>query len=234
MYHIKQYPKSKDYGHDFEAVRQFLLKHNESLSYIHFHWSRWEWMFARASFELEDLAHITMIYQNDTLVALLSIEDEPGALFLVYDDVYVLKKFIVDYLKKTNNTSDLFIINDLDMIDLLTKEGYEKKDWFDPVTRFERTEFDIIKHDDYAYVSLEEDYRLDQIHCVLWHGFDHMEPIMINEETLNDRRRMTSSPQFKKGYTFVAKHQDQYVAYAGIWYQKDTKTALIEPVATVP
>ena len=234
MYNVNQYPKSDTYGKEFETVRQFLLKHNESLKYIHFHWSRWEWMFARASFDVNDLDQILMIYEKDQLVALLSIEDETGPLFLVYDDVLSLKEYIISYLNKTNNHADLIIPNDQEMIDLLLNNDYQAMDWFDPVTRFSLDHFDIYEDPDYQFVSLEKDYRLDQIHQALWHGFDHKEPIIFSEETLSDRKRITSSPQFKKSYTFVAIHNDRYVAYAGIWYQIGTKTALIEPVATVP
>jgi GNAT superfamily N-acetyltransferase len=234
MYYTKFYPKTKAYGKTFEDVRQFLLKHNEMLKNIHFHWSRWEWMFARDSFKTEDLSLITLFMKDNQIKGLLSIEDEPGVYFLVYDDNQELKDFIINYMVENNIQDDIIIPNDEDMKQRLLSLNYEQTDWIDPVTRLNDGPIELPETPGYDIVSLEEDYRLDQIHHALWRGFDHGDDVDYSKQNLEDRRHMTSSPNFKKYYTYVAVHNNQYVSYAGIWYEKGTKTALIEPVATVP
>jgi GNAT superfamily N-acetyltransferase len=234
MYKIKQYPKDQSYHHTFFEVLSFLNIQNEKGKYTFFHWSRFEWMFARASFKQEELSQITLFYKNEALVGMLIFEDEPGVFFVVYEDDSQLKKAIVDYLFEKQINDDLIIPNDLEMIKLLEKKQYMQTDWIDPVTRFSIDKLDIPETPNYKIISLAEDYRLDQIHYALWRGFNHGDHVVYSEENLQNRKQITSSPNFRKQYTYVAIHENQFVSYAGIWYMKGTHSALIEPVATVP
>jgi len=47
MYQVVHYPKDKSYKEHFLKMVEFLKRHNEDHRFIHFHCSRWEWMFAR-------------------------------------------------------------------------------------------------------------------------------------------------------------------------------------------
>jgi predicted N-acetyltransferase YhbS len=234
MYQIKHYPKTKDYGKDFHQLIQFLNRHNEQHQFIFFHWSRFEWMFARDNFRVEDLPNITLFTKDDEIHGALIFEDEPGVFFAIYAQDITLKKEIVSFLTTNQRQDDIIISQDQEMIDLLKEASYVQTDWIDPVTRFSLSDFEIPQTEDYRIVSLQEDYRLDQIHHALWRGFDHGDDVDYSVQHLEERRHMTSSPNFKKQYTFVAIKDNTYVAYAGIWYMPKTKTALVEPVATVP
>ena len=235
MYQVVHYPKDKSYNEYFYEMIDFLNKHYENHRFLHFHWSRWEWMFARGSFHEEDLKAISLFIKDEEIKGALIFEDDPNdAYFAVYDDDKQLKVEMIKYFKIHYPNKDIIIPEDDEMILLLNEIDHKKTDWIDPVTRFSLTSFDIPNTPEYEIISLAEDYRLDQIHHALYLGFNHGDDITYSKKDLEERQQQTSSPHFSKHYTFVAVSHDKYVSYVGIWYMKGTKTALIEPVATVP
>lgn len=232
---VKHYPSDKSYHPVFMDVVSFLSKMNEKHQFLHFHWSRFEWMFARDTLNCEELSQITLfVDEYDQIQGLLTFEDEPNLWFAIYEDDVELKKNIISYYLENHDQSDLIIPRDHVMDELLSVANYQKTDWIDSIMKFTLTSFDFPEMNDYQIKSLEEDYRLDQIHHALWKGFNHGDDIDYSADNLEARRHMTSSPHFKKKYTYVAIKNGVYVSYAGIWYLENTKTALIEPVATVP
>lgn len=233
MIEITHYPKDSSYGDWFHRVIRFLNEQNERLEYIHFHWSRFEWMFARHSFKEENLTLITLFERNHRIVGALIFEDEPGVYFAIHEDDSGVKRQMIDYLIEKDIKDDLIIGRDDEMIKLVS-EHYQKIDWIDPVTRFEPTDFATPSVEGYAVKSLYEEANLKEIHYALWRGFDHGDDISYDEKELSDRKRLISSPNFDRRYGFVAVKDGHYVAYASIWYMKKTSTALIEPVATTP
>lgn len=95
-YEVKKYPEDKGYHDLFHQVVQFLNKQNEKHEFLHYHWSRWEWMFARDAFKESDLSQI-VIFTDDhqEIKGLLSFEDEPNLWFLIYENDLDLKKQMV-------------------------------------------------------------------------------------------------------------------------------------------
>lgn len=235
MYQIMHYPKDKSYGEYFYKMVDFLNRHNENHKYIHFHWSRWEWMFARDSFKESDLENISLFIKEGDIKGALIFEDDPNDVyFAVYDDDKQLKKEMVEYFKIRYPNKDIIIPDDEEMVNLLSDINYEKTDWIDPVTRFSLNDFEIPETPGYKIVSLEEDYRLDQIHHALYRGFNHGDDITYTKKDLLGRKHETSSPHFRKAYTYAAVYENKFVSYAGVWYMPNTKTVLVEPVATTP
>jgi N-acetylglutamate synthase-like GNAT family acetyltransferase len=234
MYDIMHYPKDKSYTTWFHKVLEFLNKQNEDQKFLFFHWSRWEWMFARGSFEKDDLSNNVLFLLDGIIKAMIIFEDDPNVYFAIYEDNKQLKTQLAEYFNQHYPNKDLVIPQDQEMIELLQTYGYEKTDWIDPVTKFDLDQLKMPETLGYNIVSLEKDYRLDQIHYALYRGFNHGDDITYSKEKLLERKHETSSPHFKKKYTYVAIYDNQYVAYAGAWYKPNTKTALIEPVATVP
>lgn len=234
LYTIHRYPKDKSYHHTFFEVISFIQQQNEKLQFLSFHWSRFEWMIARDNMDLETLEDIIIFRdQASRIVGMLIVEDRPGEWFMIYHQDKQLKvmmvHYIVDILK-----GDIICPIDEDITNICISLGYQQDDWKDPISIFDHSYLNLSIPENYHITSLEEDYRLDQIHHVLWLGFNHGDDIVYDENNLEDRRHMTSSPHFNKRYTFVAQHDTTYVSYAGIWYIKGDKTALIEPVATIP
>ena len=234
-YTVEHYPKNHAYHETFFEVISFLKRKNDEFRFLTFHWSRFEWMFARDCMKDEDLDQI-IIFRDDEqkICGLLSFEDNPGTWFAVYDQYPELKLKMLDYFDQQLK-GELIIPDDLLMDEWLQQKGYAKhEDWRDPISWFSLDDFDLPLCEGYTFKSLEEDYRLDQVHHALWLGFNHGPDITYTAQEIEDRRSMTSSPHFKKRYTYVAHHEGHYVCYAGIWFIEGSKTALIEPVATVP
>jgi hypothetical protein len=234
MYQVTNYPQKKGYTKEFFEVLNFLKALNDKYQYITFHWSRWEWMFARDGFDEMDLSTIAIFRQDNEIKGLILIEDEPNLLFLIYEFEDYIREEILNYIIRNDLRQDLVVPEDELMINLLKDNRYYQTEWKEPVTKFSKGDFKVPEIEGYSIVSLERDYRLDQIHHALWRGFNHGDDIDYSKENLEGRRHMTSSPNFKKKYTYVAIKDGKYQSYAGIWYLNNTKTALIEPVATVP
>lgn len=233
MYRIIKY-KQKSYDVLFNLVVDYLNKKNDDMQFLHFHWSRWEWMFARDNLNEEELSQIVLIMDEEQLVGLITYEDEPGLWFFVYDDRLSLKQFMLTYFIEQHPNDDIMIPEDSEMIRLINEVGFKETDYIDPITKFNQKNLDVDLCEGYELVSLEEDYRPDQIHHVLYRGFNHGDNVDYSEENIQSRVHMTSSPNFKRSFTYVAKFQNIYVSYAGVWFKKNSLTALVEPVATVP
>lgn len=235
MYKIIDFKQEKNYNEDFYTVLNFIKELNEDYKYLYFHWSRWEWMFARDNLKESELSQIKLFYNDDNnLDGVVLYEDEPNTFFIIYKFKENIREEIVNFILKNKLSQNIILPRDGQMLKLLENEDYYNHGKYDPVSIFKLEEFEIPETPGYEIISLEEDYRLDQIHHVLWRGFNHGDEVDYSEENLLSRQHMTSSPNFKKNYTFVAIKDDKYQAYSGIWYMKNSNTALIEPVATVP
>ena len=235
MYDIYHYPKDKGYTKDFFRIVDFLNKFNEKYEYTFMHWSRFEWMFARSSFEASELENILLFQKDGDIKGILLFEDDPKDMyFAIYEDLEDLKKQMVEVFVKNHPDKDLIIPEDQQMAEILKSHGFEKTDWIDPVTKFSRIDFEIPNTNGYEIIPLSEDYRLDQIHYALHRGFNHGDNVDYSDKILEERRHMTSSPHYNKDYTYVARYHGRFVSFVNLWYKKGTKSALVEPVATVP
>lgn len=233
MYTITDYPKEKAYHEMYHELLNFLLDLNEKNQFLYMHWSRFEWMFARDSFEEDDLSSIKIFRKGNDISGLILFEDDINHIFLIYKDDILLKQDMVNTLVKISGLKNVCISNDREMIHLLEQNGLKKASYTEPIAVFTLDNFEIPAMDGYTIISLQDDYNLDEIHHVLWKGFNHGD-VTYSEENREMRRHMTSSPAFNRAYAFVAVKDHKYVSFANIWYKKDTKKALIEPVATVP
>ena len=233
-YTIHHYPCDKTYHDIFFEVVHFIKEKNEKHEYLAFHWSRFEWMFARDTIDPKTLNDIIIFRNKDLKIAgMLIFEDKPELWFMIYDADDVLKAMMVEYAIH-HLKGDIMCPPDPKVIAMYQRYGYTLTEEKDPIAIFNHAYFALNKPEGYEIKSLEEDYRLDQIHHVLWKGFNHGDDVDYSKKNLEDRKHMTSSPHFKKRYTYVAIFENVYVSYAALWYIKGDKTALIEPVATIP
>ncbi len=234
QYSMKDYPAQKGYIPEFYEIIDFLKKKNEEGSFLPFHWSRFEWMFARDGFDADNLPFIKRIYQDHMLVGLCLFEDRPTHYFLIYDDQSTLKVYIKDYLQSIDYQGDLILPQDDEMIYLLKQIGYKATDDIDPLSKFTLQDIELVKPEGYDIVTLASDPTMKEVQYALWRGFNHGDDVPYNEEDLISRDHMFSSPHFNRHYAYVAKTEEHFVCFVGIWYMPGTKTASLEPVATVP
>ena len=147
MFDIYHYPKEKGYTKDFYRVVDFLNEFNDKYEYMFMHWSRFEWMFGRDSFEVEDLGNITLFQKDGKIKGVLIFEDDPNDMyFAVYEDNDDLRKEMIEYFAKHHPKNDMIIPEDETMKKLWVSYGFEKTDWIDPVTKFSRIDFELLIH----------------------------------------------------------------------------------------
>jgi GNAT superfamily N-acetyltransferase len=231
---MKDYPELKGYTDTFFEIIQFLRKQNEKGRFLSFHWSRFEWMFARDGFDANDLPFTKLIYQNDSLVGAFIFEDKPDHYFLVYEDDLDLKRYMVNYLRQTNFLMDLMVPQDDEMTYLLKIAGFESTSDIDQLSRFTLSDFELPKPEGYSIQNLASNPDMKEVQYALWRGFNHGDDVPYDHDSIQGRDHMFSSPHFKREYAYVAATQEHFVCFVGIWYMKGDKTAAIEPVATVP
>jgi predicted N-acetyltransferase YhbS len=81
--------------------------------------------------------------------------------------------------------------------------------------------------------SLADENNLRKIHRVLWRGFNH--PGEPPDEGIEGRKKMQSTPNFRKDLTIVIESPAGYfVSFCGMWYESTNRIAYVEPVATDP
>lgn len=234
MFIMKDYPATKGYTDSFYEVFEFLRKLNEKGRFLSFHWSRFEWMFARDGFDGNDLPHNKLIYQNNALVGAFIFEDRPDHYFMIYDDNIELKRYMVNYLLETNYLLNVMVPQDDEMIYFLKEAGFESSTDIDQLSRFTLPSFELPKPKGYHIQSLASNPNIKEVQYALWRGFNHGDDVPYDETSIKERDYMFSSPHFNRNYAYVAATEEHFVCFVGIWYFKGDKTALLEPVATVP
>lgn len=233
-YVMKDYPAIKGYTDTFFEIIQFLRKQNEEGKFLSFHWSRFEWMFARDSFDAKDLPFMKLVYLNDELVGTLIFEDQPNHYFLIYEDDLDLKRYLVNYLINTNFSFDLMVPQDDEIIFLLKEAGFESTTDIDQLSRFTLSDFEQPQPEGYSIQSLASNPDMKEVQYALWRGFNHGDDVPYDRDSIQGRDHMFSSPHFNREYVYVAATQEHFVCFVGIWYMNGDKSALLEPVATVP
>ncbi len=230
---IKHYPADRSYSALFEEVRQFILRLNENHTYDIYHWSRWEWYFARHSFRTEDLQKMLLFYEDQKLQGVLMLEDEPN----IYYYLATSKAVKAQIVRELNHMPDATLMieeSDLDMRALIALSNWEETDYIEHMAKLTKDHIPYQLPEGYELLCIRDDYDVKKHHACLWKGFDHGGDIPMSDEHLMYRERQVSSPHFKKRYAYAATYQDEYVAWTSIWYQEGTDIAMIEPVCTVP
>ncbi len=230
---IISYPKDSSYHLLFEEVRTFIRNQNESTFDAIYHWSRWEWYIARKSF-IDNVLSKNRIFYNDhdEIIGVCLLEDEPN-IYYYQASTSEAKKEIIKYVINMN-ASLMIGKHDKEMIELAKNHQFIETNYIEHMSCLTKETIDTHFNNDYQILSFEEDYNVRKHHQCLWDGFNHEGIASFDEKSLSLRQRQVESPHFKKKYAYIATYHDQYAAFASIWYEKNTKIALIEPVATSP
>lgn len=227
---------------DYRKVRRFLIKRG----YCEFTYGRWDWMITHPNLEENNLSRIGLWEEEGELVGLVTFDTEVGETFLITLPGYeCLKREMVSYAEKefaeSNNFGIMVSDDDEDAIDLLASLGYvatpEKE--MDAIFYPEKTSTEYTLKDGFKITDLEQTYDLRQYERVLWKGFDHE----INGEGFYDgsgRTGIEGEGCIKRENVNLAlkiaamSPEGNFVAFCGMWYDRNAEYAIIEPVATDP
>lgn len=240
---ITQRPYQKG---DCQRIGQFLTRHYQPENRDG-NWLRpsWDYMHSHPNLDESVLDRIGVWEDNGEIVGVAHYESVFGeAFFECHPDYQDLKsemlEYAEEYLSETGNGEKKLRIytNDFDtpFESLVNEAGYQRVEGpLRPLSQM-TIPSDIPEPelpDGFRLLSLADENDLTKIDRVLWRGFNHPgEPPAGGEE---DRRKMQSSPNFRKDLTIVVADSEGFFrAFCGFWYVLEHNYGVIEPLATDP
>jgi predicted N-acetyltransferase YhbS len=206
----------------------------------------WEYAFTHPLFDEESVSRIGIWEENETIVGVVLYQSHLGeASFQIHPDYLHLKPEMMAYAERhlTAITEEgkrylKVYVNEFDAESegLVRKSGYERQ------VRSDGSMLQFVIPEPFPPIHVPEGFRLKsvaeendlaKIDRVLWRGFNH--PGEPPEDSIEDRRKMQSGPNFRKDLTIVVEApNDAFVAFAGLWFDPVNQFGYVEPVATDP
>jgi GNAT superfamily N-acetyltransferase len=176
-------------------------------------------------------------------VALVTYEAKPGSAYFCVDKQYShLKDEMLLYAKDNlyddeGNLKVLINNTDREFQKIAARYGFRPTQDTETNSVYD-IDVDSIEYSipsGYTVVSLIEEHDLTKFHRVLWRGFNHEGEPPATAEHLEGRRKSISGPHLDPALnSVVVSPEGEYASYCGMWYDKNTEYALVEPVATDP
>jgi GNAT superfamily N-acetyltransferase len=239
---FRNYKNDTRFGGDYYEICNFLKRINQStVTTPNFLWARWVWMISRPV-DNENLKNKIGIWEDDgKIVALATYELTFGEVFVCVDSDYdFLKEEIINYAKQNLSKSGSLkvAISDYDRSfqRLALKNGFRPTQEKQNVSAIEIS--DELKYelpDGFRVISMAEDWDFLQYNRVMWRGFDHEGEAQQDEDEIQWRKTMLSSPHIKPELTIaIVAPNGNYVSHCGLWYSPGENYSYVEPVATDP
>ena len=243
---FRQYKNITLYGDDYNNVRDFLIE----LDSHNYHFGRWDWMVMNSNAEWCDhnsLVKIGIWESNNKIVAIATYDSSLGSAFLLTLNGYEkLKKEMLIYAKenlaKDENFRVLILDGDLETQEIASKRGFfptQDREW-DAIFPIELENIHYSLPDDFKITCMKSNFDLFKYGQALWKGFNHE----VNAEGPFYFYWKKHSENYKEAWKApnidmslkisVMAPNDDFVSHCGMWYDKKTKSALVEPVATEP
>ncbi len=223
---------------DFEKIGCFLIETyqpgNASGNWLQ---PRWEYMHYHPLLDEPTLNRIGVWEDEGNVIGVAHHEHQVGEVYLqIHPDCTYLKadmlRYAESYLYATLDGGRRYIrvfVNDFDaeLESIARLRGYEKRnDIVEAESQFTITyPFPAISlPDGFRFKSFQEDNDLSKINRVLHRGFNHPgEPL---EEDIEGRRKMQSTPNYRKDLNIVVEAPDgSFASYCGMWYEERNRIA---------
>lgn len=255
-----QGPRTIRAGEDFERIYRFLDDHYRH-TYDNGAWlpEIWEYAYTHPGFDAAEVDRMAVWEDAGRIVAVALYEMNPGEAFLFTADAHrylfpELLEYAEDRLSRCTEISysdtdgpcagdaaartlDAFISDRRpDFAAAARDRGFLRAaDGHRPIAVFTipdpYPEFSL--PDGFSLTTMADDDRVEELHRVLWRGFDHSgEP---SAKELPSRRGMQSGPHYRKDLAVVVVSPDgHFVSFCGMWYNERHRYGYVEPVATDP
>ncbi|MCR3955679.1 MAG: GNAT family N-acetyltransferase [Gudongella sp.] len=227
---------------DYHKVREFLLK----LGSTNFTYARWDWMITHDYLDREAVGRIGIWEEGDQVVGVATFDLRPGTAFCMTHPEYDhLKKEMMLYSEDHLSEGDSFGVvipdSDMDYQELAAELGFfasESKE-SDAVFHIGKAPTEFNLPEGYKLTTMEETYDLYQYYRVLWKGFNHElngeGELKFSEENEKAGNLQMKRPNVDLNLKIAIVAPDgNFVSYCGMWYDKRSDFAVIEPVATDP
>lgn len=190
----------------------------------------------------EELKHKIGIWEDDgKIVALATYELTFGEIFVCVDfDYDFLKKDILNYAKQNLSKDGALkvIIPDYDRSfqDLALKNGFRATQNKQRVSVIDiNDKIDYKLPDDFHIITMADGWDFLQYNRVMWRGFNHEGEPSQDEDDIQWRKTMLSSPHIKPELIIaIVDPNGNYVAHCGLWCNAGDNYSYVEPVATDP
>lgn len=242
MIDTRQYPSQAGITPEYAAVRRFLIR----LGYSEYIYARWDWMITHSYLEHEGLSKIRLWEEEGEVIAVATFDTRLGIAYCLYLPTHeALKAEMLSYAEKNLNSGDQFcvVIRDDDVaFQTIAKElGFEPTEGkeHDAIIQLDEADLSIELPEGFSITSMAERYDPLEYKRVLWRGFDHE----LNGEgpyIFTDAERADADFEMIRDNVDLSlklaavNPEGHFVAYCGMWYDQETNTALIEPLATDP
>jgi GNAT superfamily N-acetyltransferase len=239
---FRNYENDSRFGSDYHKVCDFLNRINQGKVITpNFLWARWVWMISRPVDNENQKNGIGIWEDEGKIVALATYELDFGEVFVCVDQDYsFLRQEILSYTKQSLSSEGRLkiIIGDTDQEyqRLAIKNGFRPIQSKQNVSALDISD-EISYHlpDGFQVISMSDNWDFYQYNRVMWRGFDHEGEPTQNEEDIEWRKAMLSSPHIVPELIIsIVAPNGHYVSHCGLWYKPGDIYAYVEPVATDP
>jgi len=239
---FRNYTKQAGITEDYHKVRDFFIR----LGYAESTYTRWDWMTTHGYLDRSAVGKTGLWEDEGKIVGVATFDCQLGKAFcLALPEYAFLKREILLYAKDNLSKDGKFgvVIADTDLkfqdiaVDLGFKATEEKEN--DAIFYLDKTSTKYNLPDEFHITTMKETFDLYQYLRVLWKGFNHELngegefQFTKEKEILSNAEMLRPNVDLNLKVAAVAP-DGNFVAYCGMWYDKQAGYAVIEPVATDP
>lgn len=229
---------------DYQRLHDFLVE----IKSTEYTYARFDWMMTNWDY-LEDqyLERIGIWEEEGKIVGAVLFDHSLDVLFLMvlpgYEYLYQeMYRYANEHMVKEDNPKFLIYVkdNNTKLQKLLKENGMIATEEKDMVAVFDLSD-EIPKRNlkkGFRITSLEEHRNYEQYMKCLFKGFGHEESgeiFSFTQESLENCRKAYERSNVDLSLKIsVEDEAGNYVAHVGMWYDKNSEIALVEPVCTIP
>ena len=239
---FRNYTPEPLFGVDYHLVRDFLLR----LNHHNYPFGRWDWMVTHGYLDKSGLPKIGLWLEDGRVVALATFDCGLGEAWLLADGAHGgLLEEMLPYAREAFARDGRFRLSVPDGDDAL--QGVAARNGFFPTQEKEcDAVFPVVPGSTgytlpagFSITSMADTFDLRKYGEVLWKGFNHEAngegPFVWQEE---DRLKwelgfLRPNVDLSLKIAVVAPN-GAFAAYCGMWWDRASADALVEPVATDP
>lgn len=225
-------------GEDYSLLHDFLLTaHNENYTYARFDWM----MTNREYLDSSNLDKIALWKKDNQIVASVLYDHTIDCVFPIYFEGYEelfddILEHIENVMSKVAQEKILIYVEQKNtkFAEFLMQKGYKLSTYKEPVLKIDLENLNENKLEKgYKFETLENK-NYEAYSLCLFKGFDHElnhEKFSFNKDKfISGYERMYVNLSYKVSISNLK----EYIAHCGIWYDKKSDFAVIEPVCVIP
>ncbi|MEG0943285.1 MAG: GNAT family N-acetyltransferase [Angelakisella sp.] len=237
----KHYNDAAGYSVDFRNVCNFLIRINQNKVITpNYLWARWVWQFG-PYMNMENLSKIGVFQDDDTIVGLVTYENDIGEAYFCLDEAYAyLKPQLIEYASKHLSLNGKIKIaipdGDLGYQKAAINKGFYATNEKSSVARIDIADFNITLPNGYSIISFDNPgFNVDKYYASIWKGFDNQRERNEMEMQSMKKREGFDAPFFDKSLrVIIVAPNGEYASHCGMWYIPGSTYAYVEPVFTLP